>query len=151
VDRCGKHGRLDADGACKCTAFYTGAACRETIPLPAALRSFPMSNFSGAMEGDIVINKATVRREGQVAVHLPGKENDADKGYRILIPSDDPIINDFINVLPDEDPVVGAFYDTCAVIGSSGIVLNYEHGKDIDAHDMAGAGQVVNAVVTRIA
>jgi hypothetical protein len=32
----------------------------------------------------------------------------------------------------DEDP-----YDqTCAIVGSSGIVLNYEDGAAIDAHDM---------------
>ena len=135
VDRCGRHGRM-IGGACKCTAFYAGPECRRVIDLPPALRSFPMSNFSGAMEGDIVINKATVRRDGQVAVHLPGKENDPDKGYRVLIAPDDPILKEFINVLPEHDPVVGAFYETCAVVGSSGIVLNYEHGPDIDRHDM---------------
>jgi hypothetical protein len=40
--------------------------------------------------------KAAVRREGQVAVHLPGKEADEDKGYRVLIDKDDPIIESFV-------------------------------------------------------
>jgi|AntAceMinimDraft_5_1070358.scaffolds.fasta_scaffold11503_2 hypothetical protein len=71
VDRCGKHGRLRASNGsgepplCLCTATYTGATCSATVHLSPALHAFPMSNFSAAFEGDIVINKATVRREGQ--------------------------------------------------------------------------------------
>lgn len=36
----------------------------------------------------------------------------------------------------EKDVLMSNFYETCAIVGSSGIVLNYEDGVEIDAHDM---------------
>ena len=39
-------------------------------------------------------------------------------------------------VLPEYDVVGNKVYDQCAVVGSSGVLLNLLQGKEIDRHDM---------------
>ena len=38
--------------------------------------------------------------------------------------------------LVEDDPLEHVMYRRCAIVGSSGILLKYENGGDIDGHDM---------------
>jgi hypothetical protein len=41
-----------------------------------------------------------------------------------------------LRALPDKDPTDSRVYATCAIVGSSGILLRYKRGPEIDAHDL---------------
>jgi hypothetical protein len=41
-----------------------------------------------------------------------------------------------MHALPEEDPTDKRVYHTCAIVGSSGILLKYHRGEEIDKHDM---------------
>ena len=45
-----------------------------------------------------------------------------------------PVDQELLSIMPQND-AVGEVHDKCAVVGSSGILLNYENGKFIDEHD----------------
>lgn len=40
------------------------------------------------------------------------------------------------NALPEDDFLAGRMYNSCAVVGNSGLLLSFELGPEIDAHDM---------------
>jgi hypothetical protein len=117
--------------------LYEGDGCERVKPMPTEFKGFDcLKTFTGEFEGDLAINRDRVLKDKQVAVTLPGKENDPDGGYRILVPNEEPLFSQFAKILPKKDEIGRSFFGTCAVVGSSGIVLNYEHGGDIDDHDM---------------
>eukprot|EP00238_Polyblepharides_amylifera_P005686 CAMPEP_0196587768 /NCGR_PEP_ID=MMETSP1081-20130531/58537_1 /TAXON_ID=36882 /ORGANISM="Pyramimonas amylifera, Strain CCMP720" /LENGTH=580 /DNA_ID=CAMNT_0041910043 /DNA_START=261 /DNA_END=2003 /DNA_ORIENTATION=+ len=130
---CGGHGGC-RHGRCMCTLFYTGPHCQQPIELPLSMLRLPFSNFTSKFEGSMVLNQKKLRNQKAITVHLPGKEHEPDKGFRVLVEGSD--LEKLTKLLPAEDPMTGNFFETCAIVGSSGIVLNYEDGKDIDAHDM---------------
>jgi hypothetical protein len=135
-----KHGMYDKKAReCKCSVFYKGSRCEEPREFPQEIKNEnkeQMVNFSTEFEGDIAINRARVMKDGKVAVTLPGKEKDLDGGYRVLVPGEEPLFSQFAKILPEFDEVGLKFFNKCAVVGSSGIVLNYDNGEDIDQHDM---------------
>ena len=136
--KCGKHGAYSEKlNECLCSALYEGDGCERVKPMPTEFKGFDcLKTFTGEFEGDLAINRDRVLKDKQVAVTLPGKEKDPDGGYRILVPNEEPLFSQFAKILPKKDEIGRSFFGTCAVVGSSGIVLNYEHGGDIDDHDM---------------
>mmetsp|Transcript_16647 Transcript_16647/g.28091 ORF Transcript_16647/g.28091 Transcript_16647/m.28091 type:complete len:310 (+) Transcript_16647:198-1127(+) len=98
------------------------------------MKRAPFKNFKASFDGNMILNQKKVRSRGKINVHLPGKESDPDKGYRTL--ADEKVTSQLLPLLPEDDVLTSNFYETCAIIGSSGIVLNYEDGPEIDAHDM---------------
>ena len=76
------------------------------------------------------MSKKITGKRKNIEVTLPWKEKDADKGHRVLGPVD----QELLSIMPQND-AVGEVYNKCAVVGSSGILLNYENGKFIDEHD----------------
>jgi hypothetical protein len=47
-----------------------------------------------------------------------------------------PVNEQLLSVLPEHDVVLGKVVPSCAIIGSSGHMLKYEKGEEIDAHDL---------------
>lgn len=45
---------------------------------------------------------------------------------------------ELLSIVPPEDVLGGHVYQSCAVVGSSGILLHYTHGPEIDKHEMVG-------------
>jgi hypothetical protein len=41
-----------------------------------------------------------------------------------------------VQVLPEHDTTLGKTVASCAIIGSSGHMLKYQKGEEIDAHDL---------------
>ena len=136
--KCGKHGAYsDKLNKCLCSVLYEGTNCDRVKPMPLEFKDIDcLKAFTGEFEGDLAINRDRVLKDKQVAVTLPGKEKDPDGGYRVLVPNEEPLFSQFAKILPKKDEIGRAFFGTCAVVGSSGIVLNYDHGSDIDEHDM---------------
>mmetsp|Transcript_25814 Transcript_25814/g.49004 ORF Transcript_25814/g.49004 Transcript_25814/m.49004 type:complete len:563 (-) Transcript_25814:352-2040(-) len=132
-EECGLHGGCRR-GHCVCSVFYTGPRCEATIKLPDSMQVSPFQNFSAAFDGSMVLNQEKFKNLDSIQVHLPGKEMDADKGFRTL--ADKTVLTKLLPLLPQKDVLMSNFYETCAIVGSSGIVLNYEDGVEIDAHDM---------------
>ncbi len=136
--KCGKHGAYSEKlNKCLCSVLYEGTNCDRVKPMPLEFKDIDcLKAFTGEFEGDLAINRDRVLKDKQVAVTLPGKEKDPDGGYRVLVPNEEPFFSQFAKILPKKDEIGRAFFGTCAVVGSSGIVLNYDHGSDIDEHDM---------------
>ena len=136
--KCGKHGAYSEKlNKCLCSVLYEGTNCDRVKPMPLEFKDIDcLKAFTGEFEGDLAINRDRVLKDKQVAVTLPGKEKDPDGGYRVLVPNEEPLFSQFAKILPKKDEIGRAFFGTCAVVGSSGIVLNYDHGSDIDEHDM---------------
>jgi len=136
--KCGKHGAYSGKlNKCLCSVLYEGTNCDRVKPMPLEFKDIDcLKAFTGEFEGDLAINRDRVLKDKQVAVTLPGKEKDPDGGYRVLVPNEEPLFSQFAKILPKKDEIGRAFFGTCAVVGSSGIVLNYDHGSDIDEHDM---------------
>eukprot|EP00854_Cymbomonas_tetramitiformis_P021837 gene21837-26280_t len=130
---CGGHGGCRG-GKCLCSVFYKGPECKTPIDMPLAFSRPPLSNFSARFEGAMTLSQRKTRTRKKLIVHLPGKENESDKGWRVL--AEDTALQSLIEVLPEEDPLTAEFFDSCAIVGSSGILMNYEHGRQIDEHDM---------------
>lgn len=42
----------------------------------------------------------------------------------------------FPQALPAEEPALGGVFESCAVVGSSGHMLKFQNGREIDAHEM---------------
>ncbi|XP_078595960.1 CMP-N-acetylneuraminate-poly-alpha-2,8-sialyltransferase-like [Branchiostoma floridae x Branchiostoma japonicum] len=45
------------------------------------------------------------------------------------------VTDDFFKLIPEESPLKGRHFNTCAVVGNSGIVLNSSCGQEIDSMD----------------
>eukprot|EP00959_Pyramimonas_sp_CCMP1952_P263929 5519285-Pyramimonas_sp.AAC.1 len=130
---CGGHGGC-REGKCVCVVFYTGDHCERPIDLPPSMQRSPFQNFKPSFDGSMILNQKKVRTRKAITVHLPGKEKDPDHGFRTL--ADGKVLADLLPLLPEEDIMTSNFYETCAIVGSSGILLNYEDGAEIDEHDM---------------
>ena len=133
---CGGHGKCIAStGACACAVLYEGSRCENAKLFPPGIHPKTLKKKSLNFKGEMVLHQSKMRERDKLKVFLPNKEKDPDKGHRVLSSGDE--LKRLIAVLPKNDTILNAkVFDKCAVVGSSGIVLSYEHGKDIDSHDM---------------
>ena len=135
---CGPRGvctaRDSGEYVCTCAALYTGADCSlpRTATRSATQESGPYLRALG-YAGSITMTRPDTARLSQVRVMLHGKEDDKDGGNRTL----GPVTKALLNVLPNVDAMEGKskVAASCAVVGSSGSVLHFRNGKEIDAHD----------------
>jgi len=114
---------------CLCAKLWIGDHCEKAYPLKGKHIKAKIEKGLG-FAGSITMSKKVTGKRKNIEVTLPGKEKDADKGHRVLGPVD----QELLSIMPQND-AVGEVYDKCAVVGSSGILLNYENGKFIDEHD----------------
>ena len=118
-----------ATRTCLCAKLWQGDHCERAYPLKGKHIKAKVDRGLG-FAGSITMSKKITGKRKNIEVTLPGKEKDADKGHRVLGPVD----QELLSIMPQND-AVGEVYNKCAVVGSSGILLNYENGKFIDEHD----------------
>eukprot|EP00899_Mesostigma_viride_P003279 jgi/Mesvir1/12952/Mv05965-RA.2 len=129
-DGCHGHGRCGASGKCEfCSVLYSGPSCSARVDLgisapsarPEALRSIQL----GGYDGPFVMTQTSMDMflGHNISVDLPEKS----KTLGIASP-------EFLQLLPKED--VFKVYNTCAIVGSSGILLYFKNGGAIDEHEL---------------
>ena len=118
-----------ATRTCLCAKLWHGNQCEKPYTLKGKHIKAKIEKGLG-FAGSITMSKKVTGKRKNIEVTLPGKEKDADKGHRVLGPVD----QELLSIMPQND-AVGEVHDKCAVVGSSGILLNYENGKFIDEHD----------------
>ena len=131
---CGLHGKCLPSGECACTVLYHGSRCEHAKEFPAGVHPKSLKKKTLKFNGEMVLHQSKMKQRDKLKVFLPNKEKDADKGHRVLSDGDE--LKRLIQTLPQNDTILnGKIYDKCAIVGSSGIVLSFEHGKEIDSHD----------------
>ena len=123
---CGRQGRCLGDGLCLCSASYEGEGCGSLRTL-LHLRVISDRAFHG-YRGPILLARSTVSpgQELTVTSHRKGKPR------RVSLVK---VGDDFLEMLPEKDFLGEAFYNTCAVVGSSGALQYSRRGAEIDGHD----------------
>uniref|UniRef100_A0A061R1C7 beta-galactoside alpha-(2,6)-sialyltransferase n=2 Tax=Tetraselmis sp. GSL018 TaxID=582737 RepID=A0A061R1C7_9CHLO len=126
--RCGEHG-ASRGGRCLCSRLWEGPRC-ET---PKVLSRFPaLQKLQKDFHGSITMSKAGLAGKRTLRVFLPGKESDPDHGNRVL----GHVTKGLLDAVPARDIFGGKVFESCAVVGSSGILHHFEFGKEIDDHEM---------------
>ena len=143
---CGPRGSCDVNSKiCFCAALYTGSDCSVPRTAPAVVDTTtdttkgPYLQPLGYAES-ITMTRPAFAKLKEVRVTLHGKEDDKDGGNRTL----GKVTKDLLAVLPNADamldritsPDASRVVHSCAVVGSSGSVLHFANGKDIDKHDL---------------
>jgi len=152
--QCGKHGFLAGDGTCRCTVMYAGRDCQHGYAFTWQLytrfdkvekRTPERRKFNGEYWGSYILSQDSLLGglyPGPQNWH--GQELKLGLQYRDLTSgkqehqhihlgrADDQLFQ----ALPDTDVVGGRVYNQCAIVGSSGSLLNFQLGRAIDRHDM---------------
>ena len=84
-------------------------------------------HFRGEFTGGLILTSDSLKDKTVIAVSSPGKSRKTKLTE---------VTSHLLDLIPKQDNIFGRNFSRCAVIGSSGILLKYEHGKEIDKHDM---------------
>jgi len=148
---CRPHG-FCTKGICFCTAAWAGSQCEVPRKLPQNLRS----NFTG----HFILNRRSVLESGGIIVTTNPKASQhiqTGRTHTLFAPFEDvqdrrqdkqyrnnqmnlgklrPVITrGQLDLLPPEDIMADKIYNTCAIVGNSGLNLVHKDGAEIDAHD----------------
>ena len=147
---CSGHGFQDVDGDCQCAILYKGSDCSKSfsflVRLPNAWQLHvgeiaSTRGFSGLYDGDFIMNQngfpgAKEKRHvyEQVALqrYTLNKDGSVMRRLEVIGAVDKPMYQ----VLPEEDPLRERVFNRCAVVGSSGVLLNRLGGEIIDNYHM---------------
>ena len=77
--------------------------------------------------GDIILTSDSIKGSKTLTSSMP------DKPKHHVVARVDPAL---LSAIPKEDPGFKEYFKTCAIVGSSGNMLNYENGREIDKHDL---------------
>ena len=115
---------------CRCPALYEGPACER-------VRAFPkpdcMASFQGRYDGYLAMSADGLANVSSIQV---SKNPVSAKRSKSRLASIAKVTPGLLSVLPAKDPLYRRAFKSCAVVGSSGIVLGFEAGASIDKHDM---------------
>ena len=135
---CGDYGVCVNQTRCECLATHTGGTCSVLKHAPTrVLKNKEFHHFTGHM----TLNKKSVKKGASLEVRLLDKmgiklpNGKVSDGKVVLGKIDD----ELWDLLPDEDLLVkesSALYNSCAIVGSSGIVHHFSNGANIDGHEM---------------
>ncbi|QDZ20870.1 sialyltransferase [Chloropicon primus] len=122
IEMCNGHGFVGEDEKCHCASLYTGDDCSEVVHVPT------LEGIVG--HSPIVFNKQKfqgmdeimVRTEAKTLTMLPKVTQAAKKSI--------------MQVLPQDDPFHGRVFNVCSLVGSSGSLLYFENGPEIDRSDL---------------
>ena len=133
---CGAWGTCVNGTRCDCLATHFGETCSRAKPVPSRVVTNKAFQTYG---GPLVLSKDTVAAGQDLTLFLKNKVGKKDaKGKvsdgRVFLGNVD---EDLYALLPETDALRSqAMYNSCAIVGSSGIVHHFENGRRIDAHDM---------------
>eukprot|EP00192_Tetraselmis_astigmatica_P003025 CAMPEP_0117654466 /NCGR_PEP_ID=MMETSP0804-20121206/3759_1 /TAXON_ID=1074897 /ORGANISM="Tetraselmis astigmatica, Strain CCMP880" /LENGTH=584 /DNA_ID=CAMNT_0005460749 /DNA_START=418 /DNA_END=2172 /DNA_ORIENTATION=+ len=121
---CSGHG-VCRRGQCLCAAAYMSLHCEK-------VRGAGGSSASLAFNGSFMLSREKLKKERGLRFHTdPMDEPPPTKPYVRV-----PVSREVWEAQPNKDRISPNFYDTCAVVGSSGILRLFTHGKEIDKADM---------------
>ncbi|QDZ19058.1 sialyltransferase [Chloropicon primus] len=113
----------ESSGFCPAIHRREDGTC-DRSGVPESLQKY----FKGSFGGDLILTSTSLRNKSVIAVSSsPGKTRKS----KLM-----DVNSHLLDLLPKEDQIFGKNFTTCAVIGSSGILLKYQNGKEIDGHDM---------------
>jgi len=84
--------------------------------------------FNSAYKQDITLSVRSVKGYRSLNTCLPPY---FDKPINL-----GPVSDALLAALPAEEPALGGVFESCAVVGSSGHMLKFQNGREIDAHEM---------------
>ena len=149
--RCWPHG-FCRRGRCVCAAAYRGEGCDEATSLPFAIGDVDRKGAreGDPFDGDLIVSAASVRERGginftanpKVGAKFAGKPPERVFAPLLTDPANftlnrriTALTADLLPHMPAADPLRGRVYESCAVVGNSGLTMVYDEGAAIDAHD----------------
>eukprot|EP00240_Pyramimonas_obovata_P000960 CAMPEP_0118940456 /NCGR_PEP_ID=MMETSP1169-20130426/31452_1 /TAXON_ID=36882 /ORGANISM="Pyramimonas obovata, Strain CCMP722" /LENGTH=548 /DNA_ID=CAMNT_0006884943 /DNA_START=200 /DNA_END=1846 /DNA_ORIENTATION=+ len=84
--------------------------------------------FASAYKQDVTMSVASVKGYRSLNTCLPPHW---DKPINL-----GPVTESLLRALPETDPALNKVFETCAIVGSSGHLLKFEKGPEIDAHEL---------------
>ena len=131
---CSNRGACLTETTCQCPAIYEGDRCeklRDFVDHPRV-----MKGFKKGFEGASLLAKANTKNNMPLMVRRnPGQP--AHPGTdKAMVTEIGKLTRPSREKLPEEDPLGSVVFETCAIVGSSGILLKHSHGADIDSHDV---------------
>jgi len=126
-EACHWHGMCTFDGDCICASLWSGKFCETVVRFqkPKVMENF---NQPYALK-DFAMTSRNLHNESSIwATKNPGQSNS-----QVIKLAD--VTRSLLRALPEEDPLGNIIFKSCAVVGSSGILLMYDQGALIDAHD----------------
>ena len=131
---CSNKGACLTETTCQCPAIYEGERCeklRDFVDHPRV-----MKGFKKGFEGASLLAKANTKNNMPLMVRRnPGQP--AHPGTeKAMVTEIGKLTRPSRDKLPEEDPLGSVVFETCAIVGSSGILLKHSHGADIDSHDV---------------
>eukprot|EP00899_Mesostigma_viride_P024293 jgi/Mesvir1/5048/Mv02249-RA.1 len=125
---CNRRG-MCVKGRCICVVAWSGADCSIPVPLPCKQEAVPFTGWAFnlfAAEADLDIYGKSPRKD---LVYMLG-----DDPTRQLDAFRDILKNKLL--VPPIDPLLRLVGKSCAVVGSSDVLLSCDVGQQIDAHDV---------------
>ena len=92
-----------------------------------------MASFQGRYDGYLAMSADGLANVSSIQV---SKNPISAKRSKSRLASIAKVTPGLLSVLPAKDPLYRRAFKSCAVVGSSGIVLGFEAGASIDKHDM---------------
>jgi len=118
---CSGHG-FCRRGKCYCVKGYEGIYCEKGAKLP---------GLPSPYTGSFVLSRESLLRTGGIRFRTdPSEEPPPTKPYVRL-----PVSKEVWVAQPKHDIFQNKIYETCAVVGASGVLRFYTYGKEIDNHD----------------
>eukprot|EP00898_Chlorokybus_atmophyticus_P004685 jgi/Chlat1/5217/Chrsp33S05183 len=130
VQKDGVHGALKtaAVPVLSCPVMFTGVQCTKPSERFFQIMRKVAPGFESPFLGDLALTASSIRSKRRLFTSLPGKNSTIELAR---------VTDKLLQALPQHDEAFPlSTYASCAIVGSSGILLNYAHGKEIDAHDV---------------
>ena len=117
---CSGHGFVGEQGECYCASLYTGSDCSQVVKVPRGIVGHK----------PIVFNKQMFQKMTEIMVRTKAKT-------LTMFPKLTPEVRKSISdILPPDDPFHGRVFNVCSLVGSSGSLLYFENGPEIDQSDL---------------
>ena len=114
----------EGDHAVDCPSIHRGTLGCNMKLMAGALHKY----FKFRYKGDFVLTAASLHNKPSVSVSSPERPHRKTK-----LMDATPHLK---SLLPRKDSVFSRNFSSCAIVGSSGILLKYKHGKEIDSHEV---------------
>lgn len=110
-------------GACVCAAMYEGQTCERAK----VLRDVPQ--LGRGFDRDVTLSRVNIDFVPNLVVHTK------EKTLTIVSKLSETVRTQMKEFLPDQCPLSTNFHHRCAIVGSSGVLMRHQNGKEIDSAD----------------